>query len=396
MRVNGALVLGLLVAIPVGAVEAQSRRFRAVNAGMESSCAIAEDEIAWCWGGQASFGRSSRNPVPAPFPLLGVGFAAISIAGRTTCGLGTDSLVYCVGDDLQLGFRRGRHPRSPADHWRPARLGGGPIAGALRFRDVNAGPMAVCAVDTGGRAWCWGRNDNGQFGNGSRAGAAVPVDSPVTARITVPLVSVVVDARHGCGLTTEGAAWCWGTNEFGQLGDGTTTERMVPGPVAGDHRFRSIAVNAMVTCGVTTAGAGLCWGGNVFGTIGDGTRGIDRTVPTRVAGGHTWRLISLGAGFACGLADDGAAWCWGQGTQGSLGTGTVGEPGPASRTYVHAASPVAVVGGLRFTTLDAGYDHVCGVTVDGDVWCWGGNGVAQLGLPLFDGGVPAPQRVVFP
>jgi alpha-tubulin suppressor-like RCC1 family protein len=156
------------------------------------------------------------------------------------------------------------------------------------------------------------------------------------------------------------------------VGDGTVTWRLgEPTPVAGGFTFRQITVGR-VSCGLTPQGAAYCWGDNYGGSVGDGTT-EDRLVPTAVAGGLQFRQLSAGiGGGTCGLTVSGAAYCWGPNTHGQVGDGTIS----LSRVLL----PRAVVGGLTFRQLSAdGSNHTCALTQPGVAYCWGSNVGGQLG-----------------
>src|SRR5262249_49873926 len=121
-----------------------------------------------------------------------------------------------------------------------------------------------------------------------------------------------------CGVTTSGAAYCWGFNAAGEVGDGTTTERHVPTLVSGGYTWGSISVGSYDVCGVTTAGVGYCWGYGGYGELGNGGTS-QHTTPTLVSGGYTWAKISLGATVACGVTTAGVGYCWGRNDVGQVG-----------------------------------------------------------------------------
>ena len=129
-----------------------------------------------------------------------------------------------------------------------------------------------------------------------------------------------------CGVSTTGTAYCWGGSAYGALGDGTTSNRLVPTPVAGGLTFASVSAGDGHTCGVTLSGAAYCWGYNAYGQLGDGTT-TGRVVPTLVAGGHAFAAVSAGPivpffGHTCGVTTSGAVYCWGDNFAGELGDGT--------------------------------------------------------------------------
>src|SRR3989454_7590131 len=175
--------------------------------------------------------------------------------------------------------------------------------------------------------------------------------------ITLPLTFAAVSAGfvHTCGFTTAGAAYCWGANYFGQLGDGTTTQRTSPGAVGAALTLAVASAGFQYTCGVTTAGAAYCWGYNPAGELGDGqTSGPQlcygqpcSTTPVAVLGGLTFAAVSAGYAHACGVTTAGVAYCWGINYWGQLGDGDT----------TRRASPIAVGGGLTFATVSAADLH---------------------------------------
>ena len=184
----------------------------------------------------------------------------------------------------------------------------------------------------------------------------------------LPLVSA--GSIHNCGVTTAGAAYCWGWNGFGQLGNGTNTKSNVPVAVTGGLTFQSVSAGSIHSCGVTTAGAAYCWGNNGHGgQLGNGTN-TKSNVPVAVTGGLTFQSVSAGSIHSCGVTTAGAAYCWGNnGHGGQLGNGT----------NTKSNVPVAVTGGLTFQSVSAGLQHSCGVTTAGTAYCWGENKHGRFG-----------------
>src|SRR5205807_268421 len=153
-------------------------------------------------------------------------------------------------------------------------------SGISDIASVDAGGLHSCALRASGVAYCWGDNSNGELGDGTTTNRLVPM--PVAGGLT--FISLSAGAHYTCGVATSGAAYCWGNNGDGQLGDDTTTQRLVPTAVAGGLTFASVTAGAHYTCAVTTSGAAYCWGYNGYGQLGDGTT-TARLVPTTVAGG---------------------------------------------------------------------------------------------------------------
>lgn len=190
--------------------------------------------------------------------------------------------------------------------------------------------------------------------------------------------SVVAGENHGCALTRDGSAYCWGANDLGQLGDGTTTASATPVAVAGGLRFASLSASGNHTCGVTKEGAASCWGWNNAGQLGDGTL-TNRTLPGTVEGGIAFRRVDAGWTHTCGTTEAGAVHCWGSNQHSQLGTTVTMETCPAMFPFACSTRPLPVVTELRFSDLSVGLSHNCGVADDGVAYCWGWNAFGQLG-----------------
>ena len=242
---------------------------------------------------------------------------------------------------------------------------------------VVAGDFHRCRLDTAGQAHCWGTNEFGQLGDGTFTDRAQPV--PVLGGLT--FTALTAGGNHTCGIATDGGTYCWGGNGFGQLGDGTLVHRTSPTP-AGGPALVALSAGGRHTCGLDAAGAAYCWGLDEFGQLGDGIAG-DNSVPTpqAVAGGLVFTSIAAGWLHTCGLDAAGTAHCWGRGTEGQLGDGGTAD----------TALPAAVQGGHTFTALTVGAAHTCAVDGAGAGWCWGYNSSGQLGTgALAQADAPTP------
>jgi len=312
-------------------------------------------------------------------------FAEVSAAIYFSCGLRTNAVAYCWGQNGQGELGDG----TTSDQTRPVL-----VTGALTFATVVAGGGHACGVMTSGAAYCWGVNGYGELGDGTTTERTSPV--PVEGGLT--FAATTGGDNYSCGLTTGGAAYCWGDNTFGELGDSTYTERTSPVPVAGRARFASISAASAGgphTCGVTAGGVAYCWGDNNTGQLGDGTT-TSRAIPVLVASRLSFTTVSAGGSHTCGVTASGGAYCWGWNTYGQLGTGTTTGPetcqDPSFGNIACSSLPVSVAGGLGFAAVSVGGTHTCGVTTGGAAYCWGDNGYGQLG----DGTTtqrPSPVRV---
>src|SRR5437867_5457223 len=226
---------------------------------------------------------------------------------------------------------------------------------------VAAGQWHTCGLTTDGAAYCWGRGASGQLGNGSTTDSPNPV--AVSGGLTFSALTTGND--HTCGLTTSRAAYCWGRmSPLYPLDE-------VPVAIPGGLSFIALASGNAHACAVTTSGAAYCWGFGGDGQFGNGstTDSADSPIPVAVSGGLSFTVLAGGEGHTCRPTTSGAAYCWGSNSFGQLGDGSTTD------SYI----PVAVSGGLSFTTLASGYNHTCALTSSGAAYCWGGTPVAVLG-----------------
>jgi alpha-tubulin suppressor-like RCC1 family protein len=261
--------------------------------------------------------------------------------------------------------------------------GAAPVAASgNRYVQISAGGDHTCAITSRGAAYCWGGNFNGALGDGTETDSGVNGPQPVIGGLK--FVSLSAQEDFTCGLTTRGAAYCWGYNgSRGQLGDGTTTTASgVNGPqrVIGGHRFQALQVGSDGACGLTTRGQTYCWGDNSSdGELGDGTTtssGVNG--PQRVIGGIRFASFPVVSGeeHRCALTARGEAYCWGSNDSGQIGDGS--GTGAATSELL-AMGPRRVIGGLRFTSISVSEDRSCALTSSGAAYCWGDNFDGALG-----------------
>ncbi len=311
------------------------------------------------WGGVLAVGllglSACAGQKPAPSAQL-KGVIKIAAGWTHSCALMAEGRVKCWGNnqDGQLGDGTRTPKRVPEN-----------VVGLLgTAKELALGERHTCVLTSAGAAKCWGGNHDAQLGDGTHADRVSPVE---VASLPDGLRMIAAGEQHTCVLTAAGGVKCWGSNRDGQLGDGTTDARSKPVSVTGlDHGVAAIAAGWRHTCALTAAGGVKCWGNNKDGQVGDGTA-VNRSAPVEVSGlssGVT--LLAAGGRHTCaGVA--GTVKCWGHNERGQLGDGSTADK----------ATPVPVVGLADISTLSAGWQHTCGLATGGGVKCWGNNEKGQ-------------------
>lgn len=336
-----------------------------VSSGNSHTCALTTTGGVKCWGWNESgqIGDSTtrtERPTPVDVTGLGSGVTAISAGRYFSCALTTTGGVKCWGMNVhgELGDGTTTNRSAPVE---VTGLTSGVTA-------ISAGGYHACALMTAGGVKCWGWNDTGQLGDDTESTRTTPVD---VVGLGSGVAAIAAGSWHTCALTDPGGVKCWGSNGSGILGNGETDNRRTPVDVVGlDNGVTAIATGYYQTCALTTAGGVKCWGANGSGNVGDGTT-TDRLTPVDVVGlGSDVTAIDSGAMHTCARTTAGGVKCWGSNSRGQVGDGT----------EVAKSSPVDVVGlGNGVAAIGIGRSHSCAVTTTGEVKCWGDNGQDQLG-----------------
>ncbi len=367
-----------------------------ITAGSEHTCSDVQYTV-WCWGDNehGQLGDGTTTDRHSPVQVTGLpGSGALAAGGSYTCAV--SYFAWCWGNNEhgQLG------DGTTSERHTPVKLANHPINGL-----IAAGDSYACTLNESGKVRCWGNNEHGQLGDGTTAASSAPVgvktlvgaiaaatggstscavtggakvkcwgeqndvSSPTEIAGLAGVTGIGVGGNHSCALATQmGKVWCWGDNEDGQLGDGTTTDRDEPVGASGLATATAIALGDLHACAVIETGTVKCWGDNQHGQLGDGTT-TERHAPVDVTGVSGAIEVTAGASFTCALTEGGKVWCWGNNEHGQLGDGTTAD----------RHSPVQVVGLPPAVEIAAGGDHACAITEALEVWCWGNNEHGQLG-----------------
>ncbi len=381
---------------------------KAIAVGAGHSCAILGDGSVKCWGdnefGQLGLGDTQNrgdepdemgDALPA-VDLGGWSAVAISAGAAHTCAILDNGSVKCWGiGDARIGGsgsisgsgNRGDNIGEMGDSLPPVSLGVGRTA-----KGIAAGQSRTCAVLDDGSVQCWGSNEDGELGVGSKAAmtkGAVLLGSKAS--------SVVVGWHHACALIEGGAVKCWGTNKEGQLGSENKAARGARPDDMGDalpavslgQGATALASTWTHTCAILDDGAVKCWGNNSSAELGVGdsnNRGSaggemgDALPPVNLGAGRTATAITAGTHTTCAILDNSAVKCWGTNFNGTLGTGGASDNRGDNRAEMGDALPEISLGKSRTAKAIASAKvHRCALLDTGKVKCWGENSSGQLG-----------------
>ena len=349
-----------------------------ITTGREHTCAILDDGSVSCWGnnvvGQLGDGTNINKNTPTQTLPLGQGAVAISAGGTEesfhTCALLDDGSVSCWGSNSngQLGDGTDIDRNTPTQ---TLPLGQSAVA-------IAAGTDHTCAVLDDGSVSCWGSNSYGELGDGTDSDANTPTQtSPFATGRTA--VAIAAGNFHTCALLDDGSVSCWGSNEQGQLGDGTVIDRTTPtvGVLPLGQSAVAISAGSDHTCALLYDGSVSCWGQQVYGRLGNGA-GLSGDwasvkTPTQTSPfdtGRTAVAISAGRASTCAILDDGSVSCWGSNYYGQGGDGTSISKNTPTQTVPLGQVAVAI---------SVGWRHTCALLDDDSVRCWGVNSEGQLG-----------------
>lgn len=289
---------------------------KSIVSGWLHTCALTVEGGVKCWGGngnnQLGNGADINSNIPVDVVGLSSGVKAIVSGLFHTCALTTNDGVKCWGLNTNGELGDG----TTLERSIPVTV----VGLSSEVITFSAGGYHTCVIMIGGEAKCWGNNYYGQLGDNTKINRAYPVDVTILPNNPTFLSQGI---GHSCALDSSGGVKCWGGNISGQLGNGTTIDSMVPVNVVGlNEGVVNISSLNYHSCALTQSGGIKCWGSNQYGALGDGTT-INRSVPVDVVGLSSGAAFVSSGGFhTCGLLNIGELKCWGANFYGQLGDGT--------------------------------------------------------------------------
>ncbi|MCU6790768.1 S-layer homology domain-containing protein [Paenibacillus sp. WQ 127069] len=353
------LILGGFPLFPGNVVHADGTVVPQIAAGYYHSVGLISDGTVWSWGrgdiGQLGNGETVSRAVPRKATISG-GVKSITGGVRSSFAVLNDESVVAWGSNSngQLG------DGTTTDRTIPVQ-----VTGLSHIKAVSGGvAYHTLALDGDGQVWAWGKNDNGELGDGTTSQRTSPVQVNGINHVT----AIAAGGYFSLALKDDGTVWAWGLNDNGQLGIGSTAQQISPIQVPGLSHVTAVAAGGNHSLALDADGNIWAWGQNSYGAVGDGTR-TNRTIPVQIAGLSNMTTIAGGGFHSLAITNDGSVWTWGYNNYGQLGDGTTTQRN----------SPVKVSGLSKIKAIAGGGFHSYAMKSDGTVWSWGFNGSGELG-----------------
>jgi Cys-rich repeat protein/parallel beta-helix repeat protein len=335
-------------------------RWVAVAAGHYHNVALKSDGTLWAWGeniaGQLGDGSTTYRSLPV---LVGNynKWVAVAAGQYHTVALQSDGTLWAWGSNYygQLGDGSGL-----AGHYSPGQVGPD-----KDWTAISAGAYHTLALKSDGTLLAWGLNANGQLGDGLTTNQLSP-ESITT--VETNWISVTAGREHTLALRSDGTLWGWGFNGWGQIGDGSTTDRLTPVQIGTDNHWTAITAGQHRSIGLKADGTLWGWGDNSYGYLGDGTA-TNQKSPVRLGTDNQWVQVAGGQYHTVALKSDGSLWAWGENGYGQLGNGTT----------TAITTPTKIGSDTNWTHIAAGEFHTVALKSNGTLWVWGANVAGQLG-----------------
>jgi len=320
----------------------------------------------WVWGyntsGQLGDNTTTNRTTPVTTSAGGANWKQVASGGSHTVAIKTDGTLWTWGFNAsgQLGDNTTTQRNTPVTTF----------TGGTNWKQVAAGGSHTAAIKTDGTLWTWGLNSFGQLGDNTIITNSTPV---TTLTGGTDWKQVAGGFQHTAAIKTDGTLWIWGRNQFGQLGDNTTTQRNTPVTTfAGGANWKQVTCSlSYITAAIKTDGTLWTWGNNSYGQLGDNTTTQRLTPVTTFTGGTNWKQVVSGGYHIAAIKTDGTLWTWGLNSYGQLGT---------NNTTIKSTPVTTFAGGTNWKQVSTAFYHTAAIKTDGTLWTWGYNSYGQLGI----------------
>ena len=364
-----------------------------IAAGTYNGCAILEDQSMVCWGdneyGQLGDGTTTGSAVP-----IYVNVAAnetpveVTVGQVTACALMESGNIYCWGSGYYGKMGNGE---SWNDDYVNTEMRQVLLPEGQGGQTVSISGGHICTILDNGDVYCWGRGNQGQLGYGGTSNRNIPTKVNLPGQRSA--IAISTGAFMTCAITRDGMGYCWGENDEGQLGNGTTnSRRMTPAEVLFPSGYTPVSISAGddFACALMDNRKVMCWGENNDGRLGQGPLGTDdETTPVWVImeNSETAHFLDIGTKSACMILDSGETKCWGTNEEGQIGQGDT--------DIDYYSTPTEVNGSYDFVALSINSDTICAITSNAEGYCWGDNEAGQTGRGSIDTDEPTPGEILF-
>jgi alpha-tubulin suppressor-like RCC1 family protein len=340
------------------------------NSGTHT-CGITNSHKLYCWGfnasGQLGIGTSGPGTNQSTPQLLTpmTDITNIALGGYHTCAINGSKQLYCWGSNGygQLGLGATANQSTPQL-----------LTSMTNIANIALGIYHTCAINSASQLYCWGYNFYGQLGIGT-SGTGADNSMPQLLTPMTNIINLALGGYHTCAMNNLNQLYCWGYNQYGQLGLGTSgngADQSTPRLLTPMTNITNIALGGYHTCAVNDSKQLYCWGYNYGGQLGIGTSGTgaDKSTPQLLTPMTNITNIALGRGDSCTINSTKQLYCWGDGSNGQLGLGT----------STNQFTPQLLTPMTNITNIALGDWHTCAINSANRLYCWGHNVNGQLGL----------------